>query len=270
MARTKHYEPVPEWQKHAIAVPLTQAFPQLGEVKEFKNKTCIFNSDRTRLFDVVSPRYQIVQHKDALDLVSGSLKEYFGSSPEMNVRTMNGGARIRAEFKLPMPPIKLGRSDISEITMVVQNSYDRSKPFIAQLGAFRLVCSNGMMIGQGFGSIRARHVITTLDQDDGPLGILPDLELMISRAPKIKDLWLQWRETKVEHEWAVQNLSGRFPDRYLTPVLEEDRYPQSRWDLYNELTRFSTHDTKSMQRRIDFDERIASLFYSEIEDAEEV
>lgn len=261
----KVHDGSPEWQKHAISVPLTQAFPQLGEVKEFKNKTCIFNHDRTRLFDVVSPRYQIVQHKDALDLISSSLQEYFGEVPELNVRTINHGARIRAEFKLPMLPIKLGRNDISELTMVVQNSYDRSKPFIAQLGAYRLVCANGMMIGESFGSIRARHVIKTLDTDDGPLGILPDLEMMISRAPAIKELWMQWRDTTIEHDWAVETLTGVFPEKYLAPVLEEKNFPQSQWDLYNALTRFSTHDTKSLQRRIDFDEYIANLFYSEQE-----
>lgn len=261
----KGHDSSPEWQKQAISVPLTQAFPQLGEVKEFKNKNCIFNHDRTKLFDVVSPRYQIVQHKDSLDLVANGLTEFFGEAPELNVRTINSGARIRAEFKLPMPPIKLGRNDISEITMVVQNSYDRSKPFIAQLGAYRLVCSNGMMIGQSFGSIRARHVIKTLDTDDGALGILPDLELMIERAPRIKDLWLKWRETKVDHDWARDALTGAFPDKYLAPVLEEKNFPQSQWDLYNALTRFSTHDTKSLQRRIDFDERIADMFYSEEE-----
>lgn len=45
------------------------------------------------------------------------------------------------------------------IQAVLTNSHDRSSCFVFQLGAFRLVCSNGMMAPAGaFGAIHIRHV----------------------------------------------------------------------------------------------------------------
>lgn len=260
---------IPEWRREVVAVPLQQAFPELGEVKEFRSKVCLFNHDRTKVFDVVSNRYQVVPHGQAVDLVSNALAEYFGQEVVADVRSINGGARMTAKFKLPMAPIKLGGKDINELQLVLRNSYDRGWTFSAVLGAFRLICSNGMMIGESFGSIRSRHIISAEGED---ADIMPQLEHMIAKAPSLREMWKEWSETRMTYDEAHHLLVDQFPDRYLAPVLEESRYPRSKWDLYNDLTRFSTHDTKSVNRRMDFDEKISKLFYGGVgyDDVEEV
>lgn len=263
---TKVTRAVPEWQRPVISVPLNQAFPQLGEVKEYRNKKCLFNHNRTKLFDVVSDRYQTVSHSDALGLVAGGLKKIFARDIEMSVCTLRGGARVRAEFKIPMAPIKLVKGDLTNITVVVNNSYDRSCPFSAVLGAFRLVCSNGMTIGESLGSVKAKHLIHSEGEDADPLSILPDLGSMLAKAPTLQDTWLEWRDTQVDFDQAFEFLQGQFPAKYLNPVLDESKYPKSKWDLYNELTYFSTHNTNTLQRRIEFDERISKLFYPALEE----
>jgi len=251
---------VPEWRRPVVSVPLTQAFPELGEVKEFRSKVCLLNEDRTKVFDVVSARYQVMPHNTAVDMIVGALEETFDSTVEYRVRSLNGGARIIATFDLPITPIKIGRTDISKVNMLVRNSYDRSWVFSAVLGAFRLICSNGMMIGEKFGALKARHVGG--DQD----AVLEYVQGMIERAPKLTDTWNEWAETKVSHEGAIELLVGEFPDKYILPVLREELYPMSKWDLYNHLTRFATHDTKSVQRRVEFDGRIGRLFYGSYEE----
>ena len=255
----------PAWRQPVIVVPLQQVFPDLSEIKEFRSKVCIFNHDRTKLFDVVSPRYHVIQHAEAFDRVEEGLEAYFKKKVTSNIRTIDGGARFRAEFKLPMRPIKVGGSDVSEITMVMQNSYNRSLTFSAELGAFRLICSNGMKIGQSFGSIKARHV-------SGVEGwnILDAVDKMVLNAPRLKEVWQEWEGQWVQYEEAVELLNGQFPDKYLTPVLSEERYPRTKWQLYNDLTSFATHDVGSVRRRMEFDDRIASLFYGDagIEGAE--
>lgn len=253
--------PLPEWKKPVIAVPLSQAFPTFDEVKEFRSKVCLFNHDRTTLFDVVSPKYQVVQHSDAIGRITSGLAEYFGTNVEPSVRSLKQGAIISAEFKLPVDPIKIrGGRDANEITINVRNSYDRSEPFSATLGAFRLICSNGAKIGETFGSINARHVGA-----DGSDYILNALSLMVERAPKLKDLWSEWDDTKLSYEEAVDMVDGLFPMKYLEPVLDESRFKggRSKWDFYNDLTRFATHDTTSVRRRMQFDDIIANIFYPE-------
>lgn len=249
---------VPEWRRPVVAMPLTQAFPELGEVKEFRSKVCLFNHDRSRVFDVVSSRYQVVPHGQAFDLISDTLEEYFGKPVQSDVRSVGGGARIVAKFKLPIAPVKVGRKDVNEIQLLMRNSYDRGWVFSAVLGAFRLVCSNGAMIGESFGSIRSRHVLSSEGED---ASIIDQLDYMIQKAPRLQELWQLWADTKMPYDAAHELLVDQFPDRYLAPVLEESRFPRSKWDLYNDLTRFSTHDTKSVARRMEFDEKISKLFY---------
>ncbi len=249
---------VPEWQKPIVKVPLAQAFPELGEVKEFKSKVCLFNHDRTKVFDVVSDRYQVIEHSTAMQSVTSALNKYFDTEIEYNVRSLHGGARIVSSFKLPGMQVKLNKNDVSNITLHLRNSYDRSWVFTALLGAFRLICSNGMIVGETFGALKARHVGLSEESD-----ILTSLESIISKAPKLAELWKEWDDTPVTFDEAGELLTGAFPDKYLEPVLLEDKFPKSKWDLYNDLTYFSTHLTKSLQRRVDFDSKISKIFYGD-------
>lgn len=253
---------VPEWRKPIIAAPLSQHFPELAQVKEFRSKQVLLSHDRSKLFDVVSSKYRVVQHGQALDTVEQALQQYFGKGADIqgSVRALDGGARVIAEYKLPIAPVKIANKDVNEITVTVRNSYDRTWPLDASLGAFRLICSNGMRIGETFGSMTLKHVGTE-SQDS----ILEHLDLIISRAPMLKDLWTSWADTRVEHEEAVELLDGQFPAKYLEPIIgEQATYPMTKWQLYNHLTRFATHDTKSLRRRVEFDEKISKLFYSDV------
>lgn len=251
---------VPEWQRPIIAVPLAQHLPDLAQVKEFRSKQVLLNHDRTRLFDVVSDKYRVLPHSEALGTVETALEKYFGKShkAKAQIRALDGGARVLAEYKLPIEPIRVGRDDINELTIVVRNSYDRSWPLDATLGAFRLICSNGMRIGEEFGSLSLKHIGT-----ESTASVLSHLDSVISRAPKLQDVWEEWASTRVERDDAAALLEGQFPSKYLDPVLGDRAvYPMTKWQLYNHLTRFATHDTKSLRRRVEFDERISKLFYN--------
>lgn len=248
------------WRKPVAVMPLGQYIPKLAQVKEFRSKQVLLSHDHTRLFDVVSSKYRVVQHAEAVDTVQSALQRYFGRGADMraSVRTIDGGARIFAEFRLPIDPIKLGSKDVNEITLTVRNSYDRSWTLDAALGAFRLVCSNGARIGESFGSVSLKHV-------GEQSATLEHLDTVISRAPMLKDVWTEWADTQVEKEEAVALLEGRFPNKYLEPIIGDQAvYPMSKWQLYNHLTRFATHDTKSLRRRVEFDEEISRLFYSDL------
>lgn len=258
----------PEWQKPVIAVPLTQAFPALGEVKEFKSKICLFNHNRTRVFDVVSDKYKVIDHGQALTVITDSVQGFFSDTDiQPSVRSMQGGARIVATFKLPLPQIKVKKGDLTDVTLTMRNSYDRSSPFSATLGGLRLVCTNGMKMGTTFGSIKARHV-GGANEEARDEYIHGQLSKMAKSLPLVQEMWQEWDETKVSYDEAVALLHGKFPQKYLGAVLSPDRFPRSKWELYNDLTRFATHDTKSIQRRLDFDDTISRLFYEHDDDGE--
>lgn len=146
--------------------------------------------------------------------------------------------------------------------MLARNSYDRSCPFYACLGAFRLICSNGAQVGETFGEINARHVGEADLLGDGNDSILDQLGEIIKRAPMVKQVWQEWADTKVTREEAEARLQW-LPAMYRTPILEEARWTKARsmWEFYNDLTHMSTHLTRSLNRRMEFDDKIAAMFY---------
>jgi hypothetical protein len=261
---------VPEWQKPVVRIPLNQAFPQMGEIKEFKNRICLFSEDRSRLYDVVSPRYQLVEHGAGILRIQEGLERYFGkgSSMKPSVRTFTGGARLNAEFKLPIK-VKIARDDESEVTVKVRNSYDRSCSFMASLGTLRLVCTNGATVGEEWGSVRMKHI--NVDQEDeqarkeADADLMHQIDLMVTQAPKLKEKWSEWADKKIDLLTATNAIQGAFPRMYTDPILDEAKWKTERtmWQFYNDLTYMSSHLTKSMQRRQTFDDRIAALFYGD-------
>lgn len=257
---------VPEWQRPVVRVPLAQAFPLLGEVKEFKNRVCLLSHDRTKCFDVVSDRYQLVEHATAVAAMQDAWVKTFGAKAmPLNIRTTKDGARLFATAVLPIPHLVLAKGDVTEFNLNIVNSYDRSRVFSAGLGGKRLVCTNGMKLGASFGSIAQRHVGAT-DADgeltDGNDSIIDSLGRLVARAPLVKRIWEQWVDTKVEREQAEAALHW-LPGMYSKPLLEAERWkrPQTVWEFYNGLTHMSSHLTKTLQRRQDFEDAIEAMFY---------
>lgn len=260
----------PEWQKPVIRVPLTQAFPQLSEIREFKNRVCLFNEDRTRCYDVVSPRYQLVEHSAGIQRLTDGLQRYFGKGKEIrtNVRTFNSGARLRAEIIVPtLKPLVVAKGDVSEIRIQARNSYDRSCVFRAELAAMRLICTNGSTTGEAFGSVRMKHI--NIDQsseearEEADADLMAAIDQMITGAPQMARKWKQWADEKVSLLTATEMIDGLFPRMYTDPILDEARWKTERtmWQFYNDLTYMSSHQAKSVQRRQTFEDKIAALFY---------
>jgi len=66
--------------------------------------------------------------------------------------------------------------------IVLTNSHDRGSSFCIELGLFRLVCSNGMVVSSGvFDAFRVRHVGTTIDQ------VLQAVSSIIGQFPQVED-----------------------------------------------------------------------------------
>jgi hypothetical protein len=80
--------------------------------------------------------------------------------------------------------LKLTNVGDSRPEIVLVNSYDGSSSLKILLGIFRLVCSNGMVVGQNFGSYAVRHVGDIGSQIDAALtsiaGMLPKVSEKIN------------------------------------------------------------------------------------------
>jgi hypothetical protein len=252
-----------DWQQPVVSVPLAQAFPELNEVKEFRNKSCLFNHDRSKLFDVVSNRYSLVSHVEATDTIGETLLHFFGAEISPRIDSWNNGARLSATYKLPIPGIQVAVGDISEVSITMFNSYDRSMPFGANLTAMRLVCSNGMKAPRSFGSISAKHI----GSNTASL-MLEQLESMVNNVGNLQHVWMKWIEETVTFDQVKAlmetGIGVYLPKKCTDLFMKEEMYPMTKWDLYNHLTWYATHQTKTTQRRTELDSLVSTLAYNNL------
>lgn len=100
---------------------------------------------------VVSSRYKLVPHVDVVRAFD-SLSSKQGTRFQRRVAVNRNGSQMLAEYRFPDVTMEVGKvngePDEMEMSITVMNSYDMSRPVKALLGAFRLVCLNGMYLGQ--------------------------------------------------------------------------------------------------------------------------
>lgn len=109
---------------------------------------------------VVSKNYLLVQHRELLEAALGAFESCGipSSRLETSVWLSGSGTRLAARVRLPDEhSLDPGDGHPIDLTFECFNSVDRSVPLFALLGWFRLVCSNGMVVGTTAVRLRARH-----------------------------------------------------------------------------------------------------------------
>lgn len=250
----------PDWTQRVQTIPLIQHFPELSAVKEFRHKKVILSEDGNHLFNVVSKRYQLIRHDDAIQKISTAIETISGKKPEVNVISLNNGARILADFQSPIfgkiqvpnPKVK----DIIKISLRLKNSYDSAWSFSAGLYAHRLVCKNGAVIPEFFGGVRGKHFANLGGEDK----IAANIEALCKNIPRIQDTYTEWQGQMISFEEAQDMLSW-VPKKYAKEILDETSFPKSKWDLYNQATYLTTHNVDSTNRQLEFHQYISEKFF---------
>ena len=109
--------------------------------------------------DRVSNKYTQVRTIDVVDRMRD-----LGWMPvrarQMAVRTLNRIGFCKHEVRFQrMNDTALSKVGDEKLQAIMTNSHDRSSAFIFNLGVYRLVCSNGMVVAAGmFNGIRIRHI----------------------------------------------------------------------------------------------------------------
>lgn len=90
--------------------------------------------------------------------------------------------------------------------IVLTNSHDRGSSFCVELGLFRLVCSNGMVVSSGvFDAFRVRHVGTDLDH------VLQAVNMIVKQFPQVEDAVRRFKSvqlTDFQREYMAQLAMG--------------------------------------------------------------
>lgn len=154
----------------------------------------------------------------------------------------HAGARMFAKVRLPAHQVDIGGGDLVDLQMSVINSYDGWTAFKSIFGGFRLLCSNGMVIGQKMWQGYGRHTqgldITASAQK---------LERVGSQYLETASVWEKWSRAPITIDQMAEVIQAVTPVEKTRTMLEEQfmretvELGSTVWAGYNALTHWSTH-----------------------------
>ncbi len=209
------------------------------------NKIAVIREDTNEPLGIVSKHYGLLEHKEVVNSFRNILK---GQKVEEKIELQKNGARLFVTYTFPNSEMKIAKEDLVTMRLIAINSYDSSSSFRIMLGAFRLVCSNGMIIGRHFFKYNQRHFVDNIQIDTSELK--ENLTLLTSKFKNSLPIMQKMFDTKlsqnitniIENEVKNKNLSkylGEEAKKYY-----EKNSDYSVWGYYNALTYSITHEMK--------------------------
>ena len=198
----------------------------------------IVREDNNHVLSCVTNEYKLVTNQEVMDKALPIIEKNHGTIDE--VKTFAQGARTNWVFKFRKNPITIeGEKLFPQLN--IRNSYDASTQVDVLGGAFRLVCSNGLVIGRILGHKSARHSIWNPKLQNGHIGELVE-ETIDNMETVLNNEFPKLMASKVKQKDIV-NVMQMFPTtqiehmvRYLTT-----NKPKTHWDLFNAATWVLSH-----------------------------
>ena len=227
----------------------------------------IVNPDTGKLFSVVSKDYKIIRHEEAIDQVEKAINETPDLGKyEIETEFYNDGGRMRQKYVFPDISVEIEDGDAVNPELQLFNSYDVTWPFILILGAFRIICTNGLIVGEKYLDIRKRHVFH-FDQID----LKKQVSTALNRFNLQTAEWTKWACQQLTEEAHTQVMEAmKFGKKAKEEVAEridreakdfdDNDFPiMTLWIFFNILTWFITHRTVSLNHRVEMERRLRAV-----------
>lgn len=222
-------------------------------------KIALMRKDNNACLGVVSPKYTPVSHVDCFDAVYDNMSRQFGSKSFKITKfdMPKDGARVYVTFDVDNGIDILPKDKILP-RMTMTNSFDGLLKFGFILGAFRVICSNGLRAGIDMFSMNMKHMGITGTEITGQLNIA-STSFFDRVVPMYKDM----AQIQVENKMIGMQLfhNTTIPQRMIEEVSAKQPEMLSAWDFYNAFTHHLTHEYKSsFERGMDFNRQIVDEF----------
>jgi hypothetical protein len=249
-------------------------FPNVGEMpilwgrdkntRRADNHKAIVDLDTDKLFSIVSKDYRIIRHEEAITEVEQELSGTKGLGEyEAITDFYNDGGRMRRTYRFKNIGIEIRKGDVINPDLHLFNSYDTKWPFVVSLGAFRVLCTNGLVVDERYLHLRKRHVYEL-----GQIDIRDEVGTALERLKKQARQWKLWAGRILSPGAYTRTLDAmrlgvKAQEVVDSRVLEEaedfdqDGFPiVTAWGLYNVLTWYISHHAVSLNHRVDMEGRL--------------
>lgn len=237
---------------------------------------------------IVSKRYHLIRHEVALASLDKVLKAYpeYGI-PEVDISFAKDGGLMKAAFRFPEVKTHVGylpgtrRKDFINPKVEIFNSYNMAWAFKIMFGAYRLVCSNGLVIGHREFYARRIHVAAEGISTQELLSfMMENLSGSMERYSERIELWKTWLDQLIPQtrsEEILDKVGFNKTDRAAVEqeveigsqatLLDNESPPWfrevaiSKWILFNILCQYITHHMRlNMAKQLHFQNRVRRLF----------
>ncbi|MCP4651499.1 MAG: DUF945 domain-containing protein [PVC group bacterium] len=257
------------------AVAIEPAYFKTGEnFIECEENKAIVNLENNHTYSIVSNRYKLQKHEEAIAAVEEALEEGGLTDYERKVYMNNDGGLISVYWTFPKSKHAVEVGDIICPRIKMVNSYNRGRSFVVEITGLRLVCSNGLTRGFKLARYCKKHTIS-LDMEKMKRILVSG----IKNFKKQVDHWAEWTKIGVDQPLfdKVRNvltekdfgevlvLSEIGSGENLKPYVNEDNEitAQSnitKWIFYNILTQYITHHVSSQRKQLKYSKQIGNVF----------
>jgi len=126
-----------------------------GKHQKIDNRMAVIRTDTNTPLGIVSDNYGMVKHSTVIDSFRAAGKKY---ETKEKITLTNNGANLFYRMDFPKIEGEVRKNDLLRLQITVKNSYNGSNSLRIIFGALRLVCLNGMVIGQKFMAFAYRHI----------------------------------------------------------------------------------------------------------------
>jgi len=205
-------------------------------VKKDTGYKMIIRTDREQVLSIMSNDYKIVTNKEIIDTAAPILKKHKAELKE--AVSLGNGEKTIWKWIIPDKKIEVSKGDVLNPEIIIKNSYDGSLQVHVLAGAFRLVCSNGLIIGVTLGQSNFKHNINNKNLDK----LDEAIEKTINRSMEIGDEFDTLVNTKLKED-DILKLIDLFPSQmseFLVDYLVANK-PKDYWGLLNTATYLASH-----------------------------
>jgi len=236
-------------------------YRDLHQANKYK---AIVNPDNGKLFSIVSNDYRLIRHEEAIERIENAIYEVPDLGRyETYTKFYNDMGRMRRTYRFPEIYVEIGLRDTVNLEIHLFNSYDTVWMFIVLLGAFRLICKNGLVVGKKFLHLRKRHVYE-LEQ----INVREEVSTALTRFKLQTKQWGKWAQrqlTEKTYKKVIKDM--KFGKKAMEEI--EDRIYQdaegfsnndvpimSVWMFFNVFTWYITHKAVSINHRVDMEKKL--------------
>ena len=235
---TLHDAIFPVVEVPAIGVPQTLSDErQLGQEIDDTGYKFIVREDTGEILSCMTDEYKLITNRQVFNYANPMIRKSGGEIKEVSV--FSDGARTTVKWHFPNEKVSVRKGDMMTPEIVIRNSYDGTIGLNILAGAFRLVCTNGMIIGVIAQNYKNKHSVYNVSLDD----IEPVIDETIKKTKIIfKDEFPILIDNNIKERHIVKFIE-LFPlqaNQVVTQRLIVDR-PKTFWDLFNVGTNVLTH-----------------------------